>query len=171
MLVELILIFVVIVLLLILSMVWPPDSPWSPWWQVGNHEIREGLKLAKVTKKDAVYDLGSGDGRVLIVAAREFGAKGVGIEIDPLRFLIAKIRIKLAGLSNFIEIKRGNLFEENLSNATVIFVYLVPKTLNRLLPKLKKELKKETRIVSYKYEMNLPLIKYDKKNNLRMYKI
>lgn len=168
---EVILLFLIIFLLLILSMIWPPDSPWAPWWQAGIHEIRQSLKLAKVTEKDTVYDLGSGDGRVLIVAAREFGAKGVGIEIDPLRFIIAKIRIKLAGLSNFIEIKRGNFFDQDLSKASVIFVYLIPKTLNLLLPKLKKELKKGTRIVSYKYEMDLPLIKYDRESLLRMYKI
>lgn len=168
---EVILLFLIIFLLLILSMIWPPDSPWSPWWQVGNHKIRESLKLAKVTKKDIIYDLGSGTGRVLIIAAKEFGARGVGVEIDPLRVFISTLMIRIIRVSDKVTIKWKNFFEEDLSGATVVFLYLVPKTLNRLLPKLKKELKKGTRIVSYKYEMNLPLVKYDKENLLRMYKI
>ena len=80
---------IIIVSLIVLWFVWPPDSPWSPWWQVGTREIREGLKLAKVKKDDVVYDLGSGDGRIPIIAAREFGAHGVGIEIDFIRHLTA----------------------------------------------------------------------------------
>ena len=64
---------VIFLSLIVLWFVWPPDSPWSPWWQVGTRQIRESLKLAKVTKDDVVYDLGSGDSRVPIIAAREFG--------------------------------------------------------------------------------------------------
>lgn len=168
---NLILILIVIFLLIILSWVWPPDSPWAPWWTTRTREIREALKLAKVTKNDIVYDLGCGDGRVLLVAAKEFGAQGVGIEIDPLRYLIANFLVWINRVSDRVQIVRGNFFDEDLSKATVIFVYLVPKTLNRLLPKFKKELKPGTRIISYRYEVPLNLKKYDEKNNLRLYVI
>lgn len=171
MILELILIVSIVFLLIILSMVWPPDSPWSPWWRTSKKAARAMCELAKVTNKDIVYDLGSGDGTSLIVAAREFGTTGVGIEIDPLRSLISKILVRLNGVSKKIKIKRKNFFDENLSSASVIFVYLVPKTLNRLKPKLLKELKPGTRLISYRYEIDLPLVEYDKENAIRLYKI
>lgn len=159
---------VLIVLLLIpLSWFWPPDSPWAPWWKTSKVTARAICKLANVSKKDLVYDLGCGDAEALLVAANEFGAAGVGIDIDPLRYVIATIRTKL--FAKKITIIRGSFFDQDISKASVIFVYLIPKTLNRLLPKMKKELKKGARIVSYRYEMNLPLKKYDKKNNIRLY--
>lgn len=168
---SLIILVSIAILLIILSMVWPPDSPWSPWWRTGNEKAREILKIAKVTKEDIIYELGSGEGRVLIIAAKEFGAKGVGLEIDPLRVFISKILIRFNGVSKKIKIKRKSFFNENLTPASVIFVYLVPKTLQRLKQKLLKELKPGTRIVSYRYEIDLPLVEYDKKNNIRLYKI
>lgn len=125
--------------------------------------------LAKVGKNDVVYDLGSGDGTALIIAAKEFGAKGVGIEIDPLRTFISALMVRIMRVMDKVVIKRKNFFQEDLSQATVIFVYLVPKALNRLLPKFKKELRRGTRIVSYRYEVNLPLEKYDKDNDIRLY--
>lgn len=126
-------------------------------------------RLAKVGKEDIVYDLGSGDGTALITAAKEFGAKSVGIEIDPVRYFIAKNRVRVNKLNSSIEIIKKNFFDVDISKASVVFVYLVPKALDRLLPKFKKELKKGTRIVSYRYEINLPLKKYDKENSIRLY--
>jgi cyclopropane fatty-acyl-phospholipid synthase-like methyltransferase len=152
-------------------MVWPPDSPWAPWWRTSYKTARAICKLAKIKKGDLIYDLGSGDGAALITAAKEFGANGVGIEIDPLRYWISKILIKRNGLSNRIKVIRGNFFQREIKNADVIFVYLVPKALEKLLPKFKKELKKGTRIVSFVYEINLPLRSYDKKNKIRLYVI
>lgn len=170
-LINIILLAVIIFLLIILSWVWPPDSPWAPWWRTSKEKARAVCRLAKISNNDIVYELGCGEGNTLIVSALEFGAKGVGIEIDPLRYWLAKIRAKMNGVSDKILFKRKNFFNEDLSKATVIFVYLVPKALNKLLPKFKKELKKGTRIVSYRYEIPLPLKQYDKKNNLRLYKI
>lgn len=163
--------FLVIILLLILSMVWPPDSPWAPWWRTSDEKIRKALELAKVTKKDVVYDLGCGDGRVLIIAAREFGAKGVGIEIDPLRFFIAKILVKINKVGDKVKIIRGNFFEQDLSEASVVFFYLVPKALERLKPKFLKELRPGTRVVTIKYEINLLKVREDRKNKIFLYKI
>ncbi len=168
-LVNLIILLTIFVLLIVLSWVWPPDSPWAPWWTTKDKQIRAALKLAGVTKKDIVYDLGCGNGRVPILAAKEFGARGIGIEIDPLRFFVARILLYSNRLQQKVQIKRKNFFDEDLSNATVIFVYLVPKALGRLLPKFKKELKKGTRIVSYRYKAPLTLKKFDKNHNLRLY--
>jgi cyclopropane fatty-acyl-phospholipid synthase-like methyltransferase len=150
-------------------MVWPPDSPWAPWWRTSHKTARAICKLAKIKPGDLVYDLGSGDGTALITAAKEFGASGVGIEIDPLRYWTSKVRIQRNGLSKRIKVIKQNFFKQNIKEADVVFVYLVPKALEKLLPKFKKELKKGTRIVSYVYEINLPLKEYDKKNRIRLY--
>lgn len=161
----------IVVCLILLSWIWPPNSPWAPWWRTRPDVAQEAFKLAKVTKKDVVYELGSGEATALIVAVKKFGAKGVGIEIDPIRFYFSKFTIWRKGLDKHIKLKRGDIFKEDLSEATVIYAYLVPKTLNRLIPKFRKELKKGTPIISYKYEMNLPLKKEDKKNKLFLYEI
>jgi len=165
------LILIILFLLFLLSMVWPPDSPWSPWWRTNIKTARIAFKLAGLKKSDTVYELGSGEGTVLITAAKEFGAKGVGIEIDPLRFYLSKFFVWREGLGSKIKLKRGNFFEFDFSNATVVFVYLVPKALIRLLPKFRKELRKGTKIISYKYEMDLRLLKEDRKNEIRVYVI
>lgn len=151
-------------------MVWPPDSPWAPWWRTNKKTASAICKLAKIKDGDVVYDLGCGDGEVLLLCGK-IGAKGVGVEIDPLRYFAAKIRIKINGLSKKISIKRKNFFNEDISKASVIIVYLVPKTLEKLMPKFKKELKKGTRIVSFRYEMSLPTRNEDKKNKLFLYTI
>ncbi|MBI2028050.1 MAG: 50S ribosomal protein L11 methyltransferase [Candidatus Levybacteria bacterium] len=162
---------IIIILFILLSWFWPPDSPWAPWWRTNKKTARAICLLARVGKKDIVYDLGSGDGTALIVASKEFGAKGVGIEIDPLRFLISKVRIKLNGLDKNISIVKNNFYNKKISDATVVFVYLVPRVLRKLKPKFLKELKKGTRIVSLRYKIDLPLRKYDKENQIRMYVI
>ena len=169
MIINLIFLLVIIFSLILLSWIWPPDSPWSPRWRTHKKTARAAFKLANLSKKDVVYELGSGGATALVVAAKDFGAKGVGIEIEPFRFLISKFTVWRIGQNKKIKLVRGNFYKEDLSNATVLYVYLVPKTLNRLIPKFKKELKKGTRIVSYKYEINLPLKKFDKENELRLY--
>jgi len=160
-----------LILLFLLSMIWPPDSPWSPWWRTSKKIARIQCKLAKIKKGDVVYDLGSGDGTALITATKEFGAKGFGVEIDPLRFWISKIRILFNGLSGKLKIVRKNFFDVDVSNATVVIMYLIPKTLNRLKPKLLKELKPGTRIITFVYKIDLPMIAEDKKNEVYVYKI
>ena len=166
------LVLAVIFLLFLLSMVWPPDSPWAPsYWETSEKTAREICKLAKISEKDIIYDLGSGNSTVLIIAASEFGARGVGIEIDPLRFFISKIKIRFKKLDSKIKILRKNFFDVNISEASVVNVYLVPKALERLKPKFLKELKPGTRLVSYRYKIDLPLIKYDKESEIRLYSI
>ena len=171
MLLNVALLTVIIFLLLLLSMVWPPDSPWAPWWRTNKKIARAACELAKIGPKDVVYELGCGDATFLIMAAKEFGARGVGIEIDPLRVFISRFRVRYAGVSDKVKIIKGNFFDQDISGATVIFVYLVPKALVRLLPKFKKELAPGTKIVSYRYEMNLQLLHDDKKDGIRLYKV
>ncbi len=168
---NLLLFIIIVFLFLVLSMVWPPDSPWAPWWRTNKKTARAMCRLAKVGKDDIIYDLGSGDGTALLVASKEFGAKGVGIEIDLLRVFISKLRVKFSNLDKDIKIIRKNFFAVDISKATVIFVYLVPKALNKLRPKFLKELKPGTRIVSFRYGMDLPLKGYDKNYNINLYRI
>lgn len=165
------LLLTIVFLFLILSMVWPPDSPWAPWWRTSQKTAQAMCRLAKINKNDVVYDLGSGDGTTLIVAAKEFGARGVGIEIDPLRAFVSTLMIRIIRVSDKMVIKRKNFFEEDLSEASVVFVYLVPKTLEKLRRKFLKELKPGTRLVSFKYEIDLPLVFFDKKSQIRLYQI
>lgn len=167
------LLLIVILLLIFLSMIWPPDSPWAPWWRTSDKAIRKAFKLAGLKESDVVYDLGSGDGRSLIIAAKEFNARGVGIEIDPLRFLTSTMMIRINRVKDKIIIRRKNFFDVDISRATVVFLYLVPKTLERLRPKFLKELKPGTRIVSIKYEIDLPVVKeitYLGKYKIRLYR-
>lgn len=168
MIVNIIILGLIIFLLLMLSMIWPPDSPWAPWWRTNKKTAEAICKIANITNKDIVYDLGCGDAEVLIQTSK-LGATGVGIEIDPIRVFTAKFRIFKNNLQEKFVIKRSNFFKEDISKASVIIVYLVPITLNKLLPKFKKELKKGTRIVSFRYEMNMKCVKQDKANKLYLY--
>ncbi|MEK7571183.1 MAG: 50S ribosomal protein L11 methyltransferase [Patescibacteria group bacterium] len=157
-------------LFFLLSMVWPPDSPWSPWWRTSGKIAKMQCKLAKVTKNDVVYDLGCGDGTALLTAAN-LGAQGVGIEIDPLRYWVAKIRFLASKNSRKLKVYRKNFFAVDVSEATVVIMYLIPKALNQLKPKLLKELKPGTRVVTFVYKIDLPLIASDEKNEVYVYQI
>lgn len=167
MILSILLLLSILFLLVVLSMVWPPDSPWAPWWRTSKKTARAMCELAKVTNKDIVYDLGSGDGTSLIVAAREFGAKSVGIEIDPLRTFISKTMIKFNKVSDRVKIIRKSFFDVDISDATVVFMYLVPKALERLNPKLLKELKPGTRIITVTYPIPGGLTGKGEKKHLR----
>lgn len=158
-------------LMLLLSMIWPPDSPWAPWWRTNKKIARVMCRLAKINKKDVVYDLGSGTGTALIVAAKEFGARGIGIEIDPLRAFISSMLLRSNRVSDKVRIIKKNFFDVDISEATVVFVYLVPKALRKLKPKFLKELKQGTLLVSFRYKTNLPLVVYDKVSDIYLYKI
>jgi precorrin-6B methylase 2 len=111
------------------------------------------LKTANVTKDDIVYDLGCGDGRIPVAAARDFGARGVGIDIDPQRIKEANENVKAAGVEERVEIRQDDLFSTDISEATVVTLYLLPTLNVKLMPKLQSELKPGTRIVSHSFDM------------------
>lgn len=107
------------------------------------------LELAEINEDDIVYDLGSGDGRILIAAARVYGARAVGIEADPSRFIYSWLNILVSGQVKRARVKFGNLFKKNISDATIVMLFLFRPTNNKLKSKLLRELKPGTRIVSY----------------------
>jgi predicted RNA methylase len=111
------------------------------------------LKLAKVTKNDVVYDLGSGDGRIPITAAKTYGARGVGIDIDPQRIKEANENLKNAGVGDRVKFLNQDLFTTDISEATVVTLYLLPSLNLKLMPILNKQLKPGTRIVSHAFDM------------------
>jgi SAM-dependent methyltransferase len=111
------------------------------------------LEAANVDKGDVVYDLGSGDGRIVITAARRYGARGVGIDIDPALVKTAAARAAAAGVSGRVRFIAQNLFSADISEATVVTLYLLQSLNERLRPKLVRELKPGTRIVSHVFNM------------------
>ena len=110
------------------------------------------LKMANVTSSDVVYDLGSGDGRIPIAAAQKFGARAVGIDINPVRIKEAMENHAKSGVGDKVRFLNQDLFETDLSPATVITLYLLPSLNQKLMPKLK-QLKPGTRIVSHSFDM------------------
>ena len=109
------------------------------------------LQLAGVTRDDVVYDLGSGDGRIVIIAAQKYGARGVGIEIDPKLVALARQNAREGDVADRVSFVEGNLFEADISPATVVTLYLSTSVNRRLEPKLKAQLKRGTRIVSHQF--------------------
>jgi SAM-dependent methyltransferase len=111
------------------------------------------LKLAGVGGKDVVYDLGCGDGRLVILAAKQFGARGVGIDIDPDRIKESIANAQKAGVSRRVKFLNQDLFEAKIGDATVVTLYLWPSVNMKLRPKLLKDLKPGTRVVSNMHDM------------------
>lgn len=115
--------------------------------------VREMLRLAGVGPTDLVYDLGSGDGRIPITAAGEFGARGVGIDIDPRRIREAEANARAAGVTDRVRFRNEDLFEADFRDATVVTLFLSPDVNLRLRPRLMRELAPGTRVVSYYHDM------------------
>src|SRR5688572_2599497 len=127
-----------------------PDVRYEPTPQ---RVVRQMLRLAEVGPGDVVYDLGSGDGRIPITAAREFGARGVGIEIDPELVRRSEANARAAGVADRVAFLHADLFEADFSDATVVTLFLYPDVNLRLRPRLLAELKPGTRVVSYWHDM------------------
>jgi cyclopropane fatty-acyl-phospholipid synthase-like methyltransferase len=111
------------------------------------------LKMARVTDQDVVYDLGCGDGRIPITAALTYGARGVGIDIDPKRIEEANENAKAAGVVGKVRFVTEDLFETDIRGASVVTLYLSPSLNEKLMPRLKKELKPGTRVISHAFDM------------------
>jgi ribosomal protein L11 methylase PrmA len=118
------------------------------------HEVVDDmLRLANVGKGDILYDLGSGDGRIAITAAKKFGIRAIGIDIDPERIRVANENARRAGVTHLVEFRQEDLFKADFREATVITLYLLPDLNVKLRPRLLDELKPGTRIVSHQFDM------------------
>jgi tRNA G37 N-methylase Trm5 len=127
-----------------------PDVPFVP-----THEmvVAEMLKVAHVGQGDVLYDLGSGDGRIVITAAKQYGARGTGIEINPTLVEKARENARAAGVTDRVRFIEGDIFEADIKDATVVTMYLLQDVNLRLRPKLLHDLKPGTRVVSHNYHM------------------
>ena len=115
--------------------------------------VEDMLRLANVRKGDVLYDLGSGDGRIAITAAKKYGVRAVGIDIDPERIREANANAKKAGVAHLVQFRQEDLFKTDFKEATVVTLYLLPDLNVKLRPRLWNELKPGTRIVSHQFEM------------------
>jgi len=124
-----------------------------PYVQTPHEVVAQMLRLAGVGRNDVVYDLGSGDGRLVIAAARDFGARGVGVEIDPRLVAQSVESARRAGVGDRVTFREQDLFQTDLADATVVTLYLSPALNLRLRPKLLRELRAGARIVSHDFDM------------------
>lgn len=128
----------------------PLDVPYVPTQQ---EVVDQMLTMANVHNGDIVYDLGCGDGRIVITAAKKFGTRGVGIDLNPERIKEAKENAEKAGVANLVTFREGDLFQADISEATVVTLYLLPSVNEKLRPKLWRDLKAGSRVVSHNYDM------------------
>ncbi len=127
-----------------------PDVPYVPTTE---RAVDEMLKLANVQKSDILYDLGCGDGRIVVTAAKKFGTRGVGIDINPVRIEEARANAKKNGVEHLVQFIEQDLFEAKISDATVVTLFLLPSVNLKLRPKLLADLKPGTRVVSNTFDM------------------
>ena len=131
-----------------------PDAPQlAPYVPTGQDVVDRMLSLASVTEDDYVVDLGCGDGRIPIAAARKYGARGLGVDIDPVRIQEAKANLKIAGVQNLVEFRLENLLQTDVSKATVVTTFLLSASNLRLRPILTKQLKPGARVVTNTFSM------------------
>ena len=155
----------------LVSISWP-NSRGAPYLPTRLKKVEKMLSMANVQSGETIYDLGCGDGRVLVMAARKFDAKAVGVEIDLFRFLWCQFLITILGLRKKIKVIYGDLFKQDLSKADVIFCYLLQSTNDRLEEKLIQEIKQETRIVSNTFVfLGLKKINEDFQDAIHVYKL
>ena len=152
--------FVVVVLTLAVPMVCaarqiprPKQQPDVKYVPTPQSAVDAMLELARVTSADVVYDLGSGDGRIPITAAQRYGARGVGIEIDRFILRDAFDNAKKAGVTDRVTFLNQDLFESDISPASVVTLFLLPRLNQQLIPKFRRELRPGTRIVSHQFDM------------------
>ena len=141
---------------LVISAQTPPKMvqiPEIPFVATSDEVAAEMLRLAGVTERDVVYDLGCGDGRIVIMAAQDRRARGVGIDINPDLIQRARANADRSGVSAAVRFQVADLFETDLHDATVVALYLIPKMNLRLRPKLMAQLKTGSRIVSHNFDM------------------
>ncbi len=131
-----------------------PARQLDVWYVPTPHQIVERmLDVAGVRTGDVVYDLGCGDGRMVIAAARKFATRGVGVDLDPQRIREARANAKAAGVEHLVTFEVGDMFKTDIREATVVMLYLLPELNRRLKPKLLAELRPGARVVSHDFDM------------------
>lgn len=164
-------IIVILVIIFSISIIWPLlfGAAWSP---TSMRVVNKMLEMAEVDSDDVVYDLGSGDGRIVAEAARSYHARGVGVEIDPLKVIWSTIAMRVLGLNKYVRIAWGNIFHQDISEATVVTLFLWQRTNRMLEEKLQSELRPGTRIITYIWTFDgwSPL-EIDKKDRIYLYVI
>jgi len=147
---SVLILYCVNILIFALALLWilVPAIYGLPAKPTKHDRIRKALQLVDLKQDEVLYDLGAGDGRVLVIAAKEFGAKAVGIEIGPVQCTLIWLRIIFSGLSSKAEIRWSNFYKTNLSDADVVFIYATSKEVMKLTPYLEKKMKRGSRLVS-----------------------
>jgi len=154
MLVSIVYIFILIAIVVIFGSALYAGFRASPWLPIFKRDVERILDLAAIKTGDKVYDLGSGDGRVLIALANNSEAElVVGYEVSLIPYIISKIRIWFLRLGSRVEVRYADFLSRDLESANVIFCFLTPKAMKKLEPKFRKELKPGTRIVSYSFSL------------------
>lgn len=127
--------------------------PSVPYVSTPPDVVRRMLALGRVKRDDVVYDLGCGDGRIVIEAARRRGARGVGIDLDPERIREARENARRAGVARLVQFRQADLFATDFSNATVVMLYLLFEVNLKLMPQLWRQLRPGSRVVSHDFHM------------------
>ena len=145
----------------------------APFVPVCSEEINKILKLANPKPREILYDLGSGDGRIIIEAAKKYDVRAIGIEINPFLFYFSRWKIKKLGLQERVKVLWSNFFKKDISQANIIIIYLLQRTNYRLERKFLSDLRPGTRIISKSFIFkNLPLVKSDSEYpHIRLYQI
>ncbi len=131
----------------------PAQKSLAPYVPTPQYVVEKMLELAQVTAKDTVYDLGCGDGRIVITAAKKYGAHAVGIDIDPERIRESEAKAKAAGVADLVSFRLEDAMQADISSATVVTLYLLSSSNEALRPMLTRQLKPGARIVSHAFEM------------------
>ncbi|MFX0108492.1 MAG: SAM-dependent methyltransferase [Candidatus Hodarchaeota archaeon] len=150
---DTIMLIIIIEICLVVFIAW---IAWSsimgaPWVPTPRSKVRNMLEFAEVNNEDVLYDLGSGDGRIIIMAAKEFGAQSIGIEVDPLRVMWSRFAIRRHGLEQKVNVIRKDFFKTDIGDATVVALYQGHKINKKIRKKLASNLKPGTRVVSYRF--------------------
>jgi len=161
----------VLIMVFLMSLI-STSTKGAPWVPTSRQVVYRMLSMAEVKPGEVVYDLGCGDGRVLITAARRFGARAVGVEVDVFRYLWSAIAVTLTGRWKQVRVIRGDLFSVDLRDADVVFTYLLQDTNDRLKDKLRRELRPGTRIIANTFVFpGLPLVATDEELHLYLYRM